>query len=148
VVLPVGGGGLLGGVAAVLRRVAPHVRIVGAQSVRTAAMARSLRADRVVDIPDEPTLADGLAGGIEPEALAIGRVALDEIRTVDEAEIARAIAFLHREEGIAAEGSAAAAVAAVTGDFGPLTGPIVIVVTGGNIDPERLERVLAGGTAP
>jgi threonine dehydratase len=144
VVVPVGGGGLLGGIAALLRRVAPRVRIVGAQSVRTAAMARSLRAGRVVDIPNEPTLADGLAGGIAPEALAVGRVALDDIVTVEEDDIARAIALLHRTDGVTAEGSGAAAPAAVLSGAARLgAGPVVVVVSGGNIDRERLEDVLA-----
>jgi len=143
VVIPVGGGGLLGGMAALLRRVAPLVRIVGAQSVRTAAMARSLAAGRVVDIPSEPTLADGLAGGIEPDALAIGRAALDAIVTVEEDDLARAMAWLHRREGVTAEGSGAAAVAALrTGSIEPLSGPVVAVVSGGNVDRERLEGVL------
>jgi threonine dehydratase len=147
VVVPVGGGGLLGGMAALLRRVAPHVRIVGAQSVRTAAMARSLAAGRVVEIENEPTLADGLAGGIEPEALAVGRAALDAIVTVEEDDLARAMAWLHRHEGITAEGSGAAAAAAVLSGAaaaaGALPGPVAVVVSGGNVDRERLEAVLA-----
>ena len=78
-VVCVGGGGLLGGCASLLRREAPRVRIVGAQGVHTAAMAKSIAAKRVVEIPSVPTLADGLAGQIDEEALDIGMHGLDEI---------------------------------------------------------------------
>lgn len=144
VVLPVGGGGLLGGVGTLLRAAAPGVRIAGAQSVATAAMARSLAAGRVTDIPSVPTLADGLAGGIDEAALEIGRWALDEIVTLEEREIAETIAWLSAREGIVAEGSGAAGVAAVLhGKLATLAAPVAIIVSGANIDPARHARVVA-----
>ena len=144
VVLPVGGGGLLGGIGSYLRAAAPRVRIAGAQSVNTAAMARSLAAGRVIDIPSIPTLADGLAGCIDDAAFEIGRWALDDIVTLEESEIAHTIAWLSANEGIVAEGSGAAGVAAVLhGKLRTLAEPVVIVVSGGNIDPARHARVLA-----
>src|SRR5262249_14115339 len=76
-VVNVGGGGLLGGCGALVRAVAPRVRIIGAQSEKTAAMSRSLAAGRLVEIENEPTLADGLAGQIDDEAFDIGKHALD-----------------------------------------------------------------------
>lgn len=143
IVVPVGGGGLLGGVAALVRRVAPRVRIVGVQSVRTAAMARSLAAGRVVDVDSEATLADGLAGGVEPLALEIARAGLDAIVTVEEDDLARAMAWLHRREGITSEGSGAAGVAAILARAAVrLAGPVAVIVSGGNVDRERLEEVL------
>ena len=142
-VVPVGGGGLLGGTGVYLRGAAPHVRIVGAQSELTAAMSRSLAADRLVEIPSVPTLADGLAGQIDAEALDIGRYALDEMLTVTEHELARAIAWLHHEESVTAEGAGAVGVAAVLGGkIAGLTGPVAIVVSGGNIDDDRLGEIL------
>ncbi|MDB4886703.1 MAG: putative threonine dehydratase, partial [Gemmatimonadetes bacterium] len=99
IVVPVGGGGLVGGMAALLRAVAPSAHIIGAQSDQTDAMARSLQAGCRVDVPVPPTLADGLAGQIDDVGYAIGRVAIDEMVTVSEAEIAAAIAWLAREEG-------------------------------------------------
>ncbi|HET7457927.1 MAG TPA: pyridoxal-phosphate dependent enzyme, partial [Gemmatimonadaceae bacterium] len=148
VVVPVGGGGLAGGMAGFLRPVAPAVRIVGAQSVETAAMARSLAAGRVVEIPYTPTLADGLAGQVDDDALAIGRAALDEMATVTEAEIAAAIAMLSAEEGIVVEGSGAVATAAVLhGRIAALRTPAVVVVSGGNIDPARHAAAVAAGAA-
>ena len=138
VVVPVGGGGLAGGMASYLRAAAPGVRILGAQSERTDAMARSLAAGRVVDIGHEPTLADGLAGAIDAEGLAIGRAALDDVAVVSEDAIAEAIAWLAREEGLTVEGSGAAGVAALlTGALGSVAGPVAVVVSGGNIDPAR-----------
>ena len=143
IVLPVGGGGLLGGVASIVRRVAPEVRIIGAQSVNTAAMARSLDASRVVDIPSVPTLADGLAGQIDDEALDIGRHGLDEMVVLDENEIASAIAWLARVENAVVEGSGAVGVGALLHRRTThLRTPAVVVISGGNIDPAVHERVL------
>ena len=143
IVLPVGGGGLLGGVASIVRRVAPDIRIIGAQSVNTAAMARSLDAARVVDIPSVPTLADGLAGQIDAEALDIGQHGLDEMVVLDEDEIASAIAWLARAEQAVVEGSGAVGVGALLhGKAMRLRTPAVIVISGGNIDRSVHERVV------
>jgi len=140
----VGGGGLLGGVGAFLLSEAPHVRVVGAQSVHTDAMARAIEAGRVVEIENYPTLADGLAGQIDDDALAIGQATLESIVTVTEQEIASAIAWLWLEEGIRAEGSGAVCVAALrAGKVPHLTPPIVAIVSGRNIDQDRLDQLLA-----
>jgi threonine dehydratase len=142
-VVPVGGGGLLGGCGALLRNVAPGVRIVGAQSVNTAAMARSLEAKEIVHIPSVPTLADGLAGDIDDIALDIGLHALDEIHTVTEEALGRAIAWLAREEALVVEGAGAVGVAAILEqEVARRDGPLAIVVSGGNIDRERHESLL------
>lgn len=143
VVAPVGGGGLVGGIASVLRSAAPTVRITGAQSARTDAMARSLAAGRIVDIGHEPTLAEGLAGAIDDIGLAIGQSALDGISVVTEDAIGDAIDWLWREEGLMVEGSGAAGVAALlAGALGLTGGPVAVVVSGGNIDPSRHASVL------
>jgi threonine dehydratase len=143
VVVCVGGGGLLGGVGGYLRGAAPGVRIVGAQSERTAAMSRSLAAGRVVEIESLPTLADGLAGQIDDTALAIGQAALDDIVTLTEDEIAQAIAWLARQEGVTAEGAGVVAVAALLhGKTRSLPTPIVAIVSGGNIDADRLAGIM------
>nr|MBA3890061.1 pyridoxal-phosphate dependent enzyme [Gemmatimonadaceae bacterium] len=113
IVLPVGGGGLLGGIGSIVRHRAPAVAIHGAQSDRTAAMSRSLAAGRVTAIDVTPTIADGLARQIDDEALDIGQHALDGIATVSEAAIARAIGWLAHHHGVRAEGAGAVAVAAL-----------------------------------
>ncbi len=143
----VGGGGLLGGVGALLLGEAPHVRVVGVQSERTDAMARAIEAGHVVEIESLPTLADGLAGQIDDDALTIGQATLDSIVTVSEDEIASAMAWLWLAEGVRAEGSGAVCVAALrTGRLSYLTPPIVAIVSGGNIDEGRFEAVLAAET--
>jgi threonine dehydratase len=143
VIVPVGGGGLAGGIAGYLRGVAPNVRVLGAQSDVTDAMTRSLAEDRVVEIPYLPTLADGLAGQIDAAGLEIGRAALDSAATVSEEDIGRAIVWLAETEHLIVEGSGAVGVAALmTGAFGALEGPVAVVVSGGNIDPEVHARLI------
>ncbi len=141
VLVPVGGGGLVGGMGAFLRATTPAVRIIGAQSMNTSAMARSLDAGRVVDVPVLPTLADGLAGAIDEHGLDVGRHALDDMIVVEEDEVSRAIAFLAREENVVAEGSGAVGVAALLGRSVHAPDPVVVVISGGNIDPEILSRI-------
>jgi len=143
IVVAVGGGGLVGGIAGLLRAEAPRVRIVGAQSERTNAMALAMASGRATDIPDLPTLADGLAGLVDAEMLAQGKAALDEIVTVGEEDIASAIASLWIEEGVRAEGAGAAPVAAVlAGRLRRIAFPVVLVVSGGNIDEAKHRSVL------
>ena len=144
-VVPVGGGGLLGGIASLVRRIAPDVRILGAQSVNTAAMSRSVAAGRVVEIPVAATLADGLAGQIDDEALDIGMNGLDEIVTLTEEEIGSTIAWLLRTHDVKAEGAGAVGVGAVLlGKVTKLTTPAAVVVSGGNIDEGRLAELVEG----
>ncbi|HXE61064.1 MAG TPA: threonine/serine dehydratase [Gemmatimonadaceae bacterium] len=144
-VTPVGGGGLLGGCGLLLRHVSPDTRIVGAQSVNTAAMSRSLAAQSLVSIPAEPTLADGLAGDIDDIALDLGRHTLDDIVTVAESSIAHAIAELARDESLTVEGAGAVGIAALLeGHAHEWPGPVAIIVSGGNIDRDRLDAILAG----
>lgn len=136
--VPVGGAGLIGGIGALVRARAARARVVGVQSTQTAAMARSLRAGHVVEIPSVPTLADGLAGQIDDYALAIGRAVIAEMVTVTEDAIADAIAWLSCEERLTVEGAGAVTTAALLGaHVRTSAGPVVAVVSGGNIDPAR-----------
>ena len=145
-VLNVGGGGLLGGCGSFLRDRYPDVQIYGAQSVNTAAMSMSLAADRVVPIPSVPTLADGLAGLIDEDALDIGRNALDEIVTLTEDEIASTIAWFASEHQMRVEGAGACAAGAVLlKKLDPQT-PCAVVVSGGNIDEGRWKEVVGAGS--
>ena len=143
-VVPVGGGGLLGGCASLLRRVAPQARIIGAQSTNTAAMARSLEAKRVVEIEYLDTLADGLAGQIDEDALDIGLHALDDIVTPTEDEIGRAVVWLADRGQGRVEGSGAVGVAALLHNhIAQLRTPAAVIVSGGNIDPARFDALRA-----
>jgi threonine dehydratase len=144
-VVPVGGGGLIGGIAALVRAIAPAVRLVGVQSAKTNAMAASLAAGHRVEVPVPPTLADGLAGQIDDEGFEIGRLSLDEIVTVTEQEIAAAIAWLSHEHELRVEGSGAVGVAALLHQrVGPLASPVAVVLSGGNIDDMRWRAIVDG----
>jgi threonine dehydratase len=145
-VVCVGGGGLVGGMGGFVRDAAPHVRVLGAQSVRTNAMALALAAGHAVDIPDLPTLCDGLAGRVDEEMYRQGLAALDAIATVEESEVADAIRALSRTHGLTVEGSGAVGVAALrSGRLAPERFPVVVTVTGANIERERFEALLAPG---
>lgn len=141
-VLNVGGGGLLGGCGSLVRRERPDVRIYGAQSENTAAMARSVAARRVVDIPSVPTLADGLAGLIDEDALDIGLHALDGIAVLSESEIADTIAWLARTHRQKVEGAGACATGAVLHRKLVVETPCAVVVSGGNIDDARWRSIV------
>lgn len=141
IVVPVGGGGLVAGIGIVLRERAPHVRLVGVQSLETRVMHASLAAGRVVELPVTPTLADGLAGGIDARSFERVRRLIDDVILVDERAIADSIRSLYVEDGVVAEGSAATAVAALP-HLGAGAGPVALVITGGNIDAAKLTRIL------
>ena len=145
IVVPVGGGGLVGGIGALVRAVAPVARIVGAQSDLTDAMAASLRTGHRVEVATPSTLADGLAGQIDDEGLANGQFAIDAMQLVTEAQIADAIRWLWREHALKAEGSGAVGVAAVLSQRRErMRGPIAVIVSGGNIDASRWDALVAG----
>jgi threonine dehydratase len=144
VLICTGGGGLLGGMGAALRRLAPDVRIIGVQSTETAAMTRSVAAGRVVEIPHTPTLADGLAGQIDEDALHIGQTCADDLVLVTEDELGETIAWLSRTQGLTVEGAGAVTIAALRhGHVRDVSGPVVAIVSGRNIDAARHEALLA-----
>ena len=150
IVTPVGGGGLIAGTGIVARAggwAEGRLRVVGVQSEATAAMYRSLEAGAVRSVPDAPTLCDGLAGDVDETTLALAQRTVDDMYLVSEAAVANAIRHLYVEEGVVAEGSAAVGVAAVLQgvEVRASTGPIVIVLTGSNIDAARLASLLEGG---
>ena len=144
VIVPVGGGGLVGGVGVLLRAIAPQVRIVGAQTENTNAMAASLAAGRREDIELRTTIADGLAGQVDDEGVAIGLFAIDEMRVVSEVQTANAIAWASREHDLRVEGSGAVGIAAALENRVPgLDGPVAVIVSGGNIDDARWRALTA-----
>jgi threonine dehydratase len=144
IVAAVGGGGLTGGMGGFLRGAAPGVRLLGAQSELTNAMTLALATGKPTDIPDRPTLCDGLAGLVDAEMLSQGQRALDAIVTVREEAVAHAIRWLHREHALRVEGSGAAAVAALLDRaIVPQAFPLAIVVSGANIDEARWRACLA-----
>lgn len=144
-VVCVGGGGLAGGVGGFARSAHPHVKVFGAQSELTNAMSLALAQGGAVDVPDFPTLADGLAGRVDEEMYEQGKAALDSITTVTEADIAAAIRFLYHEHGAVVEGSGAVGVAALrSGALRPSAFPVAVTVSGGNIEQARWQSISTG----
>jgi len=145
-VVPLSGGGLISGVALGLRAGGARAEVHGVSQERGPAMHESLRAGRLVEVTESDTLADALAGGLGPEnrhTLALCRALLASTVLVSEEQIAGAMRFLHAEEGITVEGGGAVGVAALLAGRLDLPGPVVVVVSGGNIGADVLERVLA-----
>jgi threonine dehydratase len=143
VVVPVGGGGLISGMATALKALVPGVRIVAVQPDASPALRDSLAAGRaLVDYEAGPTLADGLAGGIGTFVWE-HRALVDDVVTVSEAEIEQAIVALATHDQVIAEGSGATAFAAIATGRVPADGrPVVAVITGGNLDVSVLGRLL------
>jgi threonine dehydratase len=143
VVVPVGGGGLITGMAVALLARLPHVRIVAVQPEASPALRDSLAAGRpLLDYAAAPTLADGLAGGIG-RMVWERRDLIDEVVLVSEAEIESAIVALATHDQVIAEGAGAAAVAAIAAGRVPGGGrPVVAMITGGNLDIAVLARLL------
>jgi threonine dehydratase len=145
VLVPVGGGGLLAGVATAIKALARDVRIVAVQPEASPALRESLRLGRaLLTYPAGPTLADGLAGGIGEVAFD-HRDLVDEVVTVGERDIEDAIVALAASDQVVAEASGAVGVAALrAGKVGSASrGPAVVIVTGGNLDAPVLARLLA-----
>lgn len=143
--IAVGGGGLVGGVASVLKSANPAIRIIGCQPAASAVMAHSVAAGRIVDEASAPTLSDGTAGGIEQDAVTYGlcRQLVDEFVLVSEAEIADAMRQFIDHEHQLIEGAAGVAVAAMLKQREAIAGrKVVAVVCGGNISRDTLKEVL------
>ena len=144
VVVPVGGGGLISGIAAALRLSSHPARIIGVQAAGAAAMKASLAAGHVVAIDTVSTMADGIAPRA-PSALTLEHVQayVDSIVTVTEDELARAMLMLLERAKAVVEPAGAAAVAAVlAGKVPDEIGPVVAVVSGGNVDLHLLSRLI------
>jgi threonine dehydratase len=144
VYVPIGGGGLISGIAAAVKRLAPQARVVGVEPRGSAAMAESVKAGRPVTLERTQSIADGLLP-LRPGDLTFAHVQalVDEIVLVEDEEIADAVGWLARESHVVAEPSGAASVAAARrqqGQFG--RGSVVAVVSGGNIAPDALARML------
>jgi threonine dehydratase len=144
VVVPVGGGGLIGGIGIAIKSADPTIRVVGVQSTQTPSMYHAFMAGHLVDCAIGPTLADGLAGAVDDISFARARAVVDEMLLVEEAAIPAAIRALYRFDGIIAEGAAATPVAAIMKEVLRLDGPTVLVITGGNIDATRFGAILTG----
>lgn len=146
VFVAIGGGGLISGVGSVLRRHRKDVRIVGCQPSASAVMTRSVEAGELLDLPSEPTLSDGTAGGIEPGAITFDlcRKIVDDYVLVDEPEIATAMRLYMDSQHQLIEGAAGVAIAAMLAKETDLQGrKVVILVCGANISRATLRTVIS-----
>jgi threonine dehydratase len=149
VICPIGGGGLAAGLGLAAAR-SGRITVIGVEAVASPAMSAALRAGHVVPVQVQETLADGLAGNLEPDAITV-QLIRDHLRSlvsVTEDQITRAIAYLAGEHGLVAEGAGAVPVAAILAGLIPVTGPTVAIITGRNITTQVLCRALQNRAAP
>ena len=143
-IVPVGGGGLIAGVATAAKTINPAIRIIGCQSTASCAMARSLEENRVyTTFPSKKTIAEGLEGGISKTTFELGQRLIDRMVLVEENEIRSAIRFLLEHHRLVVEGSGAVGVATLLhkrwSDPGYKVG---VVLSGGNLDYQLLKQII------
>jgi len=149
IVVPTGGGGLVSGIAAVVKKRKPGVKVIGVQSIHAPSAFYSLKRGKVVEVKVKPTLADGIAlrrvGEITFPLIQKG---VDEMVTVEEDEIASAILTLMERKRVVVEGAGATPLAALLSKrLKTRAKKIVLLISGGNIDFHLLDRILEKGLA-
>ncbi len=149
IIIPVGGGGLVSGIATIVKKRRPRVKIIGVQSIHAPSAFYSLKRKKIVEGKVKPTLADGIAirrvGEITFPMIQRG---VDEMVTVNEDEIASAILMLMERKRVVAEGAGAAPLAALlSGGLKIRSKKVVLVISGGNIDVHLLDRIIEKGLA-
>jgi threonine dehydratase len=148
VVVCTGGGGLLAGTALAIKSLRPDIKVIGVQAEMAAAYPPSLAAGSPQMLPKMSTMADGIAVGKPGDVpFKIIQQHVDEIRTVSEASLARALLLTLERSKLQVEAGGIAAVAAILDDPDSFEGPVVASLSGGNIDPLLLSRVLRTGLA-
>jgi len=142
----VGGGGLIAGIGAHLKRVSPHTEVVGCWPENSPVLHECLRVGTIIDVPEQPTWSTSTAGGVEPGSITLDlcRRVIDRRVLVTEEEIVDAARRLHRDDGELVEGAAAVALAAFLKSAQDYTGKTVaVLLCGGNAEPE-FEALLRG----
>ena len=147
VVIPVGGGGLLSGASTAIKQAKPSVRIVGVEPTGAPKMSKSLEAGHPITLPSTKSIADGLMN-MRPGDITFAHVKqfVDEVVTVSDEDIAKAVGWLSRNARLVVEPSGAATTAAVMlglGHIDPSKGPVVAVVSGGNVAPEAFAKYVS-----
>ncbi|MGW3353873.1 threonine ammonia-lyase [Streptomyces bungoensis] len=148
IVVGIGGGGLAAGIAVAVKALRPEVRVVGVQAEGAAAYPPSLAAGHPVTVENPATMADGIKVG-RPGAVPFEIVdaLVDEVRTVSESQLSAALLLCLERAKLVVEPAGASPVAALLGAPGAFPGPVVAVLSGGNVDPVLLQRVLRHGMA-
>jgi len=147
VIVPIGGGGLIGGIACAIKTLRPDVKVIGVQPASLPSMQAALKHGGPVTIPAATTIADGIAVRRAGErTVPLVKRYVDEIMTVSDEEVANAILLLLEREKTLAEGAGAAATAALINRKLGLEGKnVVVLVCGGNIDVTLLSRIIERG---
>lgn len=146
--VPVGGGGLIGGIAGYFKATNAVTEVIGVQPANSAVMAHSVQAGRILEMASQPTLSDATAGGVEQGAITFNfcRHLVDDYVLVDEREIAEAMRWLYAQHGIVVEGAGALAVAALLQQREHFVGKrVVLLLCGGNISAQQFSRVQQEG---
>jgi threonine dehydratase len=146
IVVALGGGGLISGIAAAVKPQRPDVKIIGVQAAQAAAWPGSLQAGRPVRLEQMSTLADGIAVG-EPTAITYAHVSelVDDVVTVSEDQLSRAMLLCLERAKLVVEPAGAAAVAAIMAHPDRFEPPVVAVLSGGNIDPLLMVHIAEHG---
>ncbi|MEU0342158.1 threonine ammonia-lyase [Streptomyces bobili] len=146
IVVGIGGGGLAAGIAVAVKALRPEVRVVGVQAEGAAAYPPSLAAGRPVSLRSPATMADGIKVG-RPGDVPFGIVGdlVDEVRTVSEDALATALLLCLERAKLLVEPAGASPVAALMSEPDAFEGPVVAVLSGGNVDPLLMQRVLRHG---
>ncbi len=150
VLVPLSGGGLFAGVALALKSTNSAITLHGISMRRGAAMHASLEADQPVEVQEMPTLADSLGGGIGLDnqyTFAMTRALCDQVHLLDEGSIANGMRHAYHHERQVVEGAAAVGIGALLDGLIPARGPIVVVVSGRNVDVQQHLRVMNGADA-
>lgn len=146
ILVPIGGGGLVAGVAIAAKALNPYIKIYGVEPEASSSTFKSLEAGRIIEIEEEETIADGLAGNIEPGSITfpIIQELIDDIVLVSEQAIRSAIARVAREDHVMIEGSAAASIAALINE--KVKGQrVAAILTGRNISLDLFSRMIMSG---
>ncbi|WP_328583348.1 threonine ammonia-lyase [Streptomyces sp. NBC_00370] len=148
VVVGIGGGGLAAGIAVALKALRPDVKLIGVQAQGAAAYPPSLRAGRPMAIDAPQTMADGIKVGRPGDVpFQIVQELVDEVRTVSEDALSRALLLCLERMKLVVEPAGASPVAALLSDPKAFKGPVVAVLSGGNVDPLLMQRILRHGMA-
>ena len=150
VLVTVGGGGLISGIAGHLKELNPNIEIIGCLPKNSAVMYESIKTGKIIEMESKPTLSDGSAGGIEPNAITFGLCQryVDHYILVNEEEIANAIMLMVEKHHTVVEGAAGATIAAYLKEKSRFEGKnVVLIICGGNISIKQLKEIICNSTS-
>lgn len=144
ILIPIGGGGLISGIALWVKTINPHIRVIGVQTTTTRAMYENFKAGRLFHVPIEPTIADGLAGNTAQLNLDFVKRLVDDIVLVEEEGLREAIRWTHENERQILEPAGVVGFAALLQKKLKLqkNEKVVIIASGRNIDPKLLQNII------